>query len=487
VTMQACLSQSLRCWALALLFAATSAMAFAQPSTTTKSDDKSKTDEKSKEGTATSLQKAAKAFTEGKFDDAATKYLQEACTADPKLGTPRVVLSRWLFEARKGPEARSMLEQALAENTRHPECYLLNASYALNEGRLTDAILSLDQAAQYGRDLGWLPDDRKHFTDQALSGLAMAYERRNDWNQVQRYLSEFDRNNPGNPQILLRLARSNLFLNRIEEATKNLETAFAKDPKLDPPELVMAQFWVNRGDEKKSKEEAEERFKAAKAKYNVAEATGKSPEQRELAAKVYRAYAEWKLAEGNMAEAKKNLEDVEKLEPSSRETHGLQGLILRYEGKHAEAAKQFEQALVKSPSYAYAMANLALSLCESADPKDRARAKEYAEQYQKQNDKNPDGFAVLGYALLKQNDPKLLDEADRALGTVIQSGAIPPDTAYYVAVLLNKRERYEQAADLLEKTLKQSNAFVYRGDAQKLLDEVKPKVKKKDADPAPKK
>ena len=65
----------------------------------------------------------------------------------PRTGTPpKVTLSRWFLEAKEGAAARQMLEQAATEDPGHPEVLLTNASYALGEGRVTDAILSLEAA-----------------------------------------------------------------------------------------------------------------------------------------------------------------------------------------------------------------------------------------------------------------------------------------------------------------------------------------------------
>lgn len=424
----------------------------------------------------TNLARAFRLFQENKGEDA-VKALQEAIKDDPTIGTPRLQIVRWLVQAGKGQEARAQLEIALAESPGHPVCYLVNGSIALAENRIAETILNLERAQQLILIPGWPAGLIKHVNDESLNGLAVAYERRNDWAQVKNYLQQLDRNNPANPQILLRLARACFQLDQAEDALRYLESAYAKDKGMDPPELILAQFYAMRGTDEKARKNTEEAYQKAKEKYDATAAMSKGKEEREKAARVYRSEAEWRLSLGQIQAAQSLVKTVKMLDPDSRETLAVQGLLLRYEGKPAEAARMFEEALRKSPSFAYAMAHLAVALCQSDSPTDRSRGKEYAEQYQKQNPQNPDAYAVLGYCYLRQ-DPPMLDQADQALGIRLQAGAISPDTAYYIALLLNKREKYDQAADILEKTLEKNSAFIFRNEAQDLLAKTKPLVKK---------
>lgn len=465
----ATLHRASRWFALALFLAACSAASLAQP----KIDDKDKKDDKDKtEVKETNLAKALRLFQENKGEEA-NKALQDAVKEDPKIGTPRLQIVRWLLQSNKPQDARAQLEQAMAESP-NPVCYLVNASVALAENRISDAILSLERAQQLVLIPGLEATLIKHVNDESLSGLAMAYERRNDWSQVKNYLMQFDSKNPGNPQILLRLARACFLLNQGEEASKYLQAAYEKDKGMDPPELIMAQFWASRGTDEKNKKDAEEAYGKAKAKYDAAAA--KTDEEREKSARVYRSEAEWMLSQGNLKAAQALLQTVTKLQPDARETLALQGLMLRHEGKSAEAAEKFVAALAKNPSYPFALANAAVTLCQSEKPEDKIRGKSYAELYQKNNTQNPDGYAVLGYCCLRQ-DPPQLDQADQALAIPLRAGPVSPDTAYYIALLLVKREQYDRAVEMLDKALK-NPTFLFRTAAEKLLDETKPKVKK---------
>lgn len=466
-----------------------------------KADDKAKTEDKAKadekkadSGAETDEQAAARAFQEGKFDDAALKRLKSAVDANPKLGTVRTVLARWLIESRKAQEGRTMLEQAAAEAPRHPVIYLLNANIAILDNRITEAILSLDRVQELA-DRNWPANLRSYFNDEARSGLALAYEKRGDWNQVKRYLLEFLKDNPDNAAMLQRLARANFLLGSDAEAAENLKQAFKQNPTLDPPELSLAQLWATKGTPEteaakikteidKNKQKAQEWFDQALAKYDANKAlTANSKEAKELAAKVYRGYADWLLTQGNMTAAKTQIDTAAKLEPDSRETLAVQGMYHRYKGDFAQAAKFFEQAWSKSPSFAIAIANLALTLVESADAKDRKRALEFAEQFYKQNPQNAEAFAVLGYCMLKQDDPKLTD-VDQVLSVPLRTGQVTPDTAYFVACLFKKRAQWTEAEAILKKALDANPVFVYRAEAQKLYEEAKAKAPpKKDEKP----
>ena len=73
------------------------------------------------------------------------------------------------------------------------------------------------------------------------------------------------------------------------------------------------------------------------------------------------------------------------------------------------------------------------------------------------------------------------------------SGQASADTAFYLAQLLFKREKYTEARDVLAKSLESKGVFVNRKQADEFMSVVKAKVPKEDPkkdvgskEPAPK-
>ena len=89
-----------------------------------------------------------------------------------------------------------------------------------------------------------------------------------------------------------------------------------------------------------------------------------------------------------------------------------------------------------------------------------------------QNQRSAELAGVFGYCLFKDGR---VDEADRVLGAVIQTGQIPSaDVAYFIALVMDAQVKDEEgkknARRMLTAGLKAAKgAFVYRTEAEDLL------------------
>jgi tetratricopeptide (TPR) repeat protein len=402
--------------------------------------------------------KAREAFEAGKVEDALAA-LRAAARANPNMMPPRVVVSRWLVEAKQGPAARQQLEQAAAEDPDHPDVLLTNGYYALGEGRLTDAVLSFGAALTAAGTPRWDADVRKRFQREARLGLVDALNARGDQAAVRTHLLVLLEADPKNPRYRLLLARATFLLGRPDDALAELQTAHRDDPTVNPPELEMAGLWSLKADHPK----VEEWYaKAAQAHPN--------------SAAVHRGFGGYWLERGKPDAARPHLEAAQKLDPNGRETKALAGLMARYRRDYPAAAAVFEDLVREHPNFPFATSNLALVLAESADAAQRKRAVELAEAYVRLNPRQAEAHAVYGYALLKNDRPA---DAEKALSAAASLGVLSPDAAYFVASGLAKKEMFDQAAKVLRDALGSTAAFVYRPNAQALLAAVEKKLPKK--------
>src|SRR5262245_29429644 len=164
---------------------------------------------------------AEEAFRKGQYDDALAK-LREAVKKNPALPPARLMLARLFASANQGANARLNLEAALAEAPDHPECYLQNASVALTDGRLTDAVLNLQVVLQLATAERWTADQRKTFQREARAGLALAYERRGDWAAARGQLTAWLELEPQNATARERLAKALFAQDKVDEAFAEL-------------------------------------------------------------------------------------------------------------------------------------------------------------------------------------------------------------------------------------------------------------------------
>jgi len=398
-------------------------------------------------------------FKAQKFDEA-YKELQAAAKANPKSAPPRVTLSNLFFQAREGAAARSQLELAAAEDPKHPEVYLLNASYAFGEGRLTDTIMSCQVALQLSTDPKWDPDQRKRYTREARIGLAAAFEARRDWNSAKENLSAVLVDDPKNGSTRQRLGTVIFFLGRPEDAFSEFQTASKDDPASDLPELRMSALYGGQNDSAK----AEDWLKKAVATY---------PND----AKTHRAYASFLLDAGNSDAALLYVESSTKLDQNNPETIALRGLLARYRKDLATAETIFDALNRDRPGATFAAWNLALVLAETNNKEKHRRAIEIAEAEVRKNQKSAEGFAILGWCYYKAGR---LDDAEKAIVAATQAGAVSRDAAYFLARILTDKQRFEDAHKVLKGAADARGGYVYKAEAAALLKEIEPKLPKKE-------
>ncbi len=253
--------------------------------------------------------KAEAAFRDGRADEA-FKLLREAVKKHPQLPPARLMLARLYFAAGQSAAGRANLEQAAAEAFTHPEVYLANASQALAEGRITDTILNCQTAISLSNTDRWTAEQKSRFLREAHAGLAAAFEARKDWEATRVQLLAWLEIEPKNGVARQRLARALLMLGRDTEALAELQHACQDDAKLEAPEIAIGRLWAIKGDAKR----AEEWFQKAVQKYAKD-------------ARAHRAFGGWLLDRGRVDAAKIHIDTAAQLEPKSRDSLGLKGLL----------------------------------------------------------------------------------------------------------------------------------------------------------------
>jgi len=406
---------------------------------------------------ATSPEEKARALLAAGKPDEALARLAEACKADAKLPPARVQLATLYYRAGQGAAARQNLETALAEDPRHPDALLLNANFALPEGRLTDVVLSCQAALALAAEPRWTPEQRTRFVREARIGLAAAFEARRDYAAARDQLAAILADDPTSGPARSRLAATTFQLGRPEEAFAEFQKAHRDDPAVAVPESQMAALYVARGDAK-----AEEWLKKAVAAHGGQAST-------------HRAYAGWLTDAGKLDEAKLSLDAAAKLDPKSPETQALRGLYLRHRKDYAAAEPVFEALLRDSPGNPFAALNLALTLAESDDDAKRLKAVRLAEVEAQKSPRNPEALAVLAWCYSKAGK---LDEALKVIAAAGQAGPLNRDAGYFAARIFADAQRYPEALKILQAVGTATGPHLYRAESAALRTEVEAKVPK---------
>ncbi len=407
------------------------------------------------------IEKAGEELVKGKVDES-YKLLQEAFKKNPTLPPARVMLARLCFKTNSRElfqRGRQELELAVSENLDHPAVYLTNAGLAMGEHRLTDATLNAEAALKYTDAPRWTAEQKKSFQQDARQILASAAEQRNDWTAARIHLNallELDKT--GGTRS--RLARALFFLNKPDDALAELQQAIKDESTMESPSVQMARLWAAKGDTKKAREWFDKAIKS---------------EPKSL--RVHLAYADWLVNQNEVEQAKLHCDAAEKIDATSTDVTKLKGLIARIQKDLPTAERIFRKAITDAPADLFASNQLALVLVDQTDKDARSKGLQLASVNANANQRDANAIATLGYAFYRTGQ---IDEALKYLQGSLQitNGQLGPDTAYYLAVVLNEKEKSEDARNILEGALKTKGMFIYRKEAQALYDRlVKEKAK----------
>jgi Tfp pilus assembly protein PilF len=394
------------------------------------------------------LEEIASKVRAGKVDEA-LRALKEKAPKHPDWSPPQLILARLLFVANQPAAGRRAVEQAAIETPDHPEVYLTFGSLALNEGRVSDARLNFEHAlelAANGRgDAGRMSACRR----EAFAGLATVAESRQDWNLAENRLKALLELEPKNALARQRLGGVLFQTGKTNDAFTALTQAVKENPALEPAGVSMALLFTQKGDLKKAEEWFEYAQKA-------------EPES----ARVHLARASWLLDRGRAAAARPEIEEAVKLEPRSKDSQRLRGLIAWHLRDLVTAEQVFDPLHREAPTDVVVANGLALSLVEQDEQVKQKRGLELAEVNALQFPRSHEVLATLGWALYRTGRP---DQANEKLRAATNGGRITADIAYYLARVIADKGQTEDARKLLQSATSSTGAFAHRDDAAALL------------------
>ncbi|MFO0807989.1 MAG: sigma-70 family RNA polymerase sigma factor [Gemmataceae bacterium] len=269
---------------------------------------------KAPQGKIQLIELAGAAVTRGEIA-LAEQLLRDAARTDPTLPPPLVMLARLCIQIKAmQPHARAALERAIAENPDHPTGHLTNATIAMTDGRIAEAILSAERAIQLADAALWTAEQKKGFRKSALETMASAFEDRKDWASVRTHsaaLLELD----GSAQHRIRLAKALFFLDKPDDALAEIQRAVRDAPSHGPPGVHMAWLWAAKGDAKAADEWFAKAIKDAPNNYRVRVS-----------------YAQWLLSQNEVARAKELAAEAETIDPKAAEVLRLKARIQAHQG-----------------------------------------------------------------------------------------------------------------------------------------------------------
>ena len=394
------------------------------------------------------VDQAAEAFRGGDLDRALQR-LESAASKHPSLPPARAILAMLCFSADRIPQARLLLEQAAASDPEDPTAYTLFGKLALAERRVTDAKLAFEKAAELGPPPSWTGLQRRDLELTCLEGLATVAEARSDWPTAREHLETWLDLEPANAPARHRLGRALFWLGEVDPARQALSRASALAPSLDPPDVTLARLFTLKGDP----EQAERRFDRA--------IENAPDDPRPLVAK-----AAWLLDRGLPEQVAPLANALGRLSPDSTDLGRLRGLLARSRDDLEAAERHFRALLERDPGDAFARDQLALVLADQDDPEGRRKALELAEMNARLSPDDPRALSTLGWARFRAGRTEL---AEQALRLAVARGESSPDTAFFLAQVLDAAGRPDDAERLVLLALERPGTFFARDRARSWL------------------
>ncbi len=407
-------------------------------------------------------------FQQRKFNDALIK-LKEAVSKHPKLPPPQIIMAQFFAQAKQTNGVRASLEKAVIESPTDPEAFVILGDIALRERRVTEAALLFGRADQLRGSFKGHADRTKALQPRILGGLASVALAREDWAGAEARLLSLLKLNDKNARAMQQLARA-LFKQGTTVKTKACNEWTKKAYEADkervlPPPIQMARLYAQADD-----------FDNAKTWMDYAMKTFPNHLRARLAAAQWywqTSQRELKTDPKHLDAAEEHVREAMKIDKDSIEAIVFRGVVALFKKDFPSAERYFEAAYSKKYDHFPAKNNLALALCEQADPTKKKRALQLASENVRLHPKSAEAMSTYGWVLYQNNK---LPEAERALRQAASSGGLSADTAYYVAQVMaesNRENAKAGAIQLLESSITTKRPFSKREEAQKLLADLK--------------
>ena len=383
----------------------------------------------------------------------ARNHLTEAVKKDPLLPPARFMTAQLMLAINQPILARAELEGAITDAPTDPDAYLLAARIAIAERRFAEGELLCARAMKLLESFKGSPKRKKNAEIVARSGLSAIYQAREKWDKAVEQLQACIKLDDKNAPLYQDLGISYFKLSKMKESQAAFQSAYKLNSDLPSPELQLANQYETSGDH-------------ANGKKMVDAAIKKSPGD----AKVLLNAARWAIMSGEFSLAKQHVDAVLKSDAESLDAILMAGAVARQMKDSAAAIKHFEKAHLKSPNNFTAMNELALLYAEKEDDDKRRQALEFAALNAQKNSQNSVALSTLGWVL---HNVGRENEAVQSMMAAVKAGQLTQESAYYMAVVLEKNGNNAEARAFLESTLANKQPFPVRDNAEKLLAKLK--------------
>lgn len=379
--------------------------------------------------------------------------LERANQKSPHLPPVDLTLAKLYYMTGQTALGNGALELTSQSNPGDPEPYLILADRAYTQGRLIEADALYEKAIRLIDSFTGNEKRKRNFVIRSRAGRAAVAGVRRDWEPAIEDLQVWVQADPESANAHQRLGRALFMSGKTEEGFKELAKAHELEDKLPNPYVSAATLHAEMGDDNAARQNFERAVRQDRD--NV---------------ETLLAYSHWLLQSGDLETAEKSLAAARRADADSTQVLVLSGVAAQMGKKRKPAEDYYLAALAQAPGNRDVLNQLALLLAEQMDDTSRQRALQYAKMNAELYSDSADTNLTLAWVLYRIGQTQ---SADKALKKGVQLGGRSPDSSYLVARMLADQNQNDNAKRLLEDALKnKSGIFVYRADAQTLLNSI---------------
>ena len=377
---------------------------------------------------------------------------QRLAELDANLPPQGLLLAGANFTVSNATGGQAILERTAIEHPDDPAVSLAFSRLALSQGRLSDALALVEKAVRQMEASEQSPLAQRHYQLEMIDAQQIIAKRQNRTADALALVQQWEQLAPDSPKMLLARAEIEFQQGNIEASQNYLRKFRAVVPDSRPTELVLATWFRQKGDA----EGTEQWIKQASSNY-----PDNPVVQMEL--------GNWALGQEDFEVAQQAIATAEAKQGEKPATDLMKARIAFAQGDYPQAESMFAELYLQQPS-SFDVSNMYV-LCLAENPEDSK--KQLAVQLAQRNfqglPNNQIAQSAFGWALLKSGN---LQDAKTIFSRVARMQRLPPEIAYYLATILDREGKRDQARQLLQSALQTKGLFLYRAKAMQMLEQI---------------
>lgn len=397
------------------------------------------------------LREIAKAYL-ARNEQKVGQLLGELTTSQPEV-PPRDLLLAGLAYATNNPNnGRVLLERGAVKDGSHPGFPLAFARLALLQNRYYDSITLAEKAREANQASRFPPAVKRFYEVESVALLTVIEMRRNEFKAAENYAQQWAELAPKDDKMFLAAAELKFKQGKTEPAS-NLLDQRSVGKKIEFPSAVILGKWFQAG--------------------------GNSDEHAKWITKGFRENPESKLAQIEYAVVllrtelfDEALEVVKKYEAAhgvTPDSELVRGRIAFSREDYQTAGKLFSKLFQLQPNnFEHAYLNT-LAMLENPDQEVKRQAVPLAQRAFQLFPNNQSATALLGWALVNTDN---VEQGSQIIKRAQAMGGMLPDTAYFLAHVMQLEDRKPQAIRILDQVVGAPGIFLFRSRAKSMLQDL---------------